>query len=147
MLLTVTKNYAVEIPQGVQLWCDDYTGACNSEDADLISFVSWFKYQYPNMAELIFHIPNESMKPVFGRVMDAKKGLLDGAPDIVIMTMPAICMEAKRRCKKLSLGNTKSRKHFERQLHLLQGFASRGHIAAACFGFEQMKLFIKSLAL
>ena len=140
--LKITRNYTAVIPDGVMLYGGDYRGECNSEDADLISFVSWFKYQYPQYAQLIFHIPNESMKPIAGLVMDKKKGVLDGAPDIIIMTNPALCMEAKRKDASKSLQSTKARCHFDRQMKVLSGFAKIGHRCAVCFGLDAMKQFI-----
>lgn len=140
--LKITRNYTAMIPDNVMIYGGQYRGDCNSEDADLISFVSWFKYQYPQYAQLIFHIPNESMKPVAGLVMDKKKGVLDGAPDIIIMTNPALCMEAKRLDCSKSLSGTKSRQHFDRQMIVLSCFADNGHICGVCFGLQAMKQFV-----
>lgn len=140
--LKITRNYTAVIPDGVKLYGGDYRGECNSEDADLISFVSWFKFNWPEYADLILHIPNESMKPVAGLVMDKKKGVLDGAPDILIMLNPAIIMEAKRKDASKSLQSAKARIHFDRQMKVLAGFAANGHQCAVCFGLEAMKQFI-----
>jgi len=81
-LLKVTKSYSAEIPDNVTVYGGDYFGECNSEDSDLISFVSWIKFNYPYLANLVYHIPNEAMKPVQGIVTDKKKGVLNGAPDV-----------------------------------------------------------------
>jgi hypothetical protein len=90
MILRVTKNYSVEIPPCIAVYGGDYFGPCNSEDADLISFMSWLRYQYPHLKDISYHIPNESMKPAQGRVMDKKKGVLDGAPDVCIALTPGV---------------------------------------------------------
>lgn len=140
--LKITRNYTAVIPEGVMLYGGDYRGECNSEDADLISLVSWFKFNWPEYADLILHIPNESMKPVAGLVMDKKKGVIDGAPDILIMFNPVIAMEAKRKDASKSLQSTKSRSHFDRQVKVLLGFAKSGHRCAVCFGLDAMKQFI-----
>lgn len=140
--LKITRNYTAVIPDGVKLYGGDYRGECNSEDADLISLVSWFKFNWPEYADLILHIPNESMKPVSGLVMDKKKGVLDGAPDILIMLNPVISMEAKRKDASKSMQSSKSRIHFDRQMTVLSGFAESGHHCAVCFGLEAMKQFI-----
>lgn len=140
--LKITRNYTAVIPDGVKLYGGDYRGDCNSEDVDLISFVSWFKFKWPEYADLILHIPNESMKPVAGLVMDKKKGVLDGAPDILIMLNPAIAMEAKRKDASKSLQSSKSRTHFDRQMKVIAGFAANGHQCAVCFGLDAMKQFI-----
>ncbi len=146
-LLKVTKFYTVEIPDNVAIAGGDYAGACNSEDADLISFVSWMKFNYPHLDNLIYHIPNEAMKPVQGIVKDKKKGVLDGAPDICIATVPAIYIEMKRKCVKQSLQSKKSRQHFERQLQVLSAMAAAGNRCFVAFGLEAAKNIAKELAL
>lgn len=146
-LLKVTKLYTAEIPDNITIAGGDYTGACNSEDSDLISFVSWLKFNYPQLNNLIYHIPNESMKPVQGIVMDKKKGMLDGAPDICIATVPAVYIEMKRRCVKKSLSSKKSRQHFDRQLQVLSAMATVGNKCFVAFGLDAAKNIIKELAL
>jgi hypothetical protein len=146
-LLKVTKNYSAEIPDNVAIFGGDYAGPCNSEDADLISFVSWLKFKYPHLKDLIYHIPNESMKPIHGIVMDKKKGVLDGAPDVCIALVPAIYIEMKRRCVKQSLSSRKSRDHFERQLQVLSAMAAAGNRCFVAFGLDAAKEIIKELAL
>jgi len=126
-LLKVTKNYSAEIPDNIAIFGGDYAGPCNSEDSDLISFVSWLKFNYPHLVNLIYHIPNEAMKPVQGIVMDKKKGVLDGAPDVCIAIVPAVYIEMKRRCVKMSLQSKKSRQHFTRQLEVLSAMATAGN--------------------
>jgi hypothetical protein len=146
-MLKVTKNYSAEIPDNIVIAGGDYAGACNSEDADLISFVSWLKFNYPHLDNLIYHIPNEAMKPVQGIVKDKKKGVLDGAPDICIATVPAIYIEMKRKCVKQSLQSKKSRQHFERQLQVLSAMAAVGNRCFVAFGLDAAKNIIKELAL
>lgn len=146
-LLKVTKFYSAEIPDNVTVYGGDYFGECNSEDADLISFVSWLKFNYPHLANLIYHIPNEAMKPVQGIVMDKKKGVLDGAPDIGIAVVPAVFIEMKRRCVKKSLQSAKSRQHFKRQLEVLSAMAAVGNRCFVAFGLEAAKQIIKELDL
>lgn len=147
MLLKVTKNYSVEIPAGVQVIGGDYSGDCTPEDADLISLVSWVKYNYPELAKVMYHIPNESMMPVQGRVMANKKGVLSGAPDLCFALVPAVYIELKRRCIKKSLSSAKARKHFEHQLSVLINLQQAGNRCFVCFGLENAKKAVLSLAL
>lgn len=147
MILKVTKNYSVSIPENVSVYGGDYSGACNSEDADLISFMSWLRFNYQHLKDISYHIPNESMKPVQGRVMDRKKGVLSGAPDVCIAIVPGVYIEFKRKCVKLSLGNKKQREHFERQLVVLSAMAAAGNKCFIAFGLESAKRIIKDLAL
>ncbi len=143
MTLKVTRNYSAEIPDGVFIF-DGEEGKCPDEDSDLISFVSWIKRHYPAQAGLMYHIPNESMKPVQGRMMDKKKGVKDGAPDICFATVPALYIEFKRRDKKLSLGSKKHREHFENQLRVLAAFAAAGNVCAVVFGLDAAKKAFKA---
>ena len=147
MLLNVTKNYSVEIPAGVQVFGGDYSGECTPEDADLISLVSWVKYNYPELAKVMYHIPNESMMPVQGRVMANKKGVLSGAPDLCFALVPAVYIELKRRCVKKSLSSSKARQHFEHQLSVLSNLQQAGNQCFVCFGLENAKKAVLSLAL
>ena len=147
MLLKVTKNYSAEIPDNIAVYGGDYFGPCNSEDADLISFMSWLRFNYPHLKNISYHIPNESMKPVQGRVMDKKKGVLDGAPDVCIALTPGVYIEFKRRCVKLSLANKRQREHFQRQLEVLSAMASAGNRCFVAFGLDAGKNIIKELAL
>jgi hypothetical protein len=147
MLLRVTRNYSVEIPPCIAVYGGEHSGQCNSEDADLISFMSWLKRNYPNLKDIIYHIPNESMKPVQGRVMDKKKGVLDGAPDVCIALTPGVYIEFKRKCVKLSLASTKQRQHFARQLEVLEALAMAGNRCFVAFGLDAGKNIIKDLAL
>lgn len=147
MILSVTKNYSVEIPGCISVYGGDYYGPCNSEDADLISFMSWLKFNYPHLKDISYHIPNESMKPVQGRVMDKKKGVLDGAPDFCIAINPGVYIEFKRNCVKLSLASTNQRQHFERQLDVLSALAAAGNRCFVAFGLDAGKRIIKELAL
>lgn len=146
MLLQVTKNYSVTIPECVQVYGGDHFGDCPSEDADLISLVSWVKYNYPSLAALMYHIPNESMMPVQGRVTAKKKGVLAGAPDLCFALVPGVYIELKRRCVKKSLSSAKARQHFEHQLGVLSALSEAGNICFVCFGLENAKKAILSLA-
>ena len=147
MRLRVTRNYSAEIPPCIAAYGGDYSGQCNSEDADLISFMSWLRRNYQHLKDISYHIPNESMKPVQGRVMDKKKGVLDGAPDVCIALTPSVYIEFKRKCVKLSLASTKQRQHFERQLEVLEALAMAGNRCFVAFGLEAGKNIIKELAL
>ena len=147
MRLNVTRNYDVEIPENVTVYGGDYSGPCSSEDADLISFMSWLRFNYPHLKDISYHIPNESMKPVQGRLMDKKKGVLDGAPDVCIALTPGVYIEFKRKCVKLSLASTKQRQHFARQLEVLEALAAAGNRCFVAFGLDAGKNIIKELAL
>lgn len=146
MLLNVTKNYSAPIPYGVQVVGGNYAGDCPPEDADLISLVSWVKYNHPELAKLMYHIPNESMMPVQGRVMANKKGVISGAPDLCFATVPAVYIELKRRCVKKSLSSSKARQHFEQQLAVLSNLQQAGNQCFVCFGLDNAKKVVSMLA-
>jgi hypothetical protein len=143
MQLPVTKNYSATIPDCIQVYGGDYSGECNNEDADLISLVSWVKVNFPKLALLMYHIPNESMMPVQGRVQASKKGLMAKVPDLCFATVPAVYIELKRKCVKQSLPSKVAREHFEGQLKVLEAFALQGNQCYVAFGLEAAKEIIR----
>lgn len=144
----ITKTYSAPVPDGVTVLWDGYSGECQKEDTELIIFVDWFKFKFPHYSHLIMHIPNESMKPVQGRIMDQRKGLLDGAPDILIfLPSVVVAMEFKRADLKQSLKSTKDRQHFDRQLMILSGISKAGAKCSVVCGADAGKYFINSLAI
>lgn len=57
---------------------------CPVEDVEQMQFTADLKYNYPEL--LYFHPVNEGAIPVQYRVKQARKGLLKGASDIIILT-------------------------------------------------------------
>lgn len=141
--LEITRNYTLTAPNGVVIVpTDNVTTA--KEDTELINFVSWFKRNYKPLIDCAAHIPNESMKPVQGRVIDAKKGLLDGAPDWLLLSHN-VAIEMKRTDKKEALKSKESREHAERQMQVMSELAKYGWRCFMCFGAESAKNVILSL--
>lgn len=61
-----------------------------------IQCVSWFKYQYPAFAKLLFHAKNEAGGHNPKKVaIDAAAGVVPGVPDL-ILALPAVYEEEKQ---------------------------------------------------
>lgn len=120
----------------VKTYNSTFRGNCDVEDQDQINFTSWFDYQYPHFSPLYFHVVNESMLPVQGRVKAKKKGLKKGVSDIIILLKrgeySGLIIELKRRDK------SKSRVTKE-QMDFLYEVDEQGFFCAVCYGFEQAK--------
>lgn len=143
--LEITKNYTVKIPEGVKVFGFGKTPkTCAAEDDDLISIVAMLKYRHPKIEDVLFHIPNESVMPVQGRVKAKKKGLKSGAPDLLIMTNPVVAVELKRENYKSSLPNAKTKAHFEDQVRILGRMANSGHTSVIAFGYKGFVEFYNS---
>ena len=137
-------DQALIMPEFVRLFCDvKFRGDCNKEDPDLISFVAWWKFNNPMFKSHLIHIPNEKISNPQGRIKDKKKGVLTGAPDVLILLpMNGFCgfiMECKRKNPAESLKSAELKAHFELQKTILNGYGEQGYFACAAFGLEQMK--------
>ena len=128
---------ALDMPDGVMLFGDpDYRGECPAEDSDLISFVAWLKYNWPELESCIIHTPNEGGLPVQARMQQKKKGVLFRCPDIIVMTVPAFCMELKRRNPAKSLARAEDRKRFSEQVDVLASMQKQGNFSCAALGID-----------
>ena len=76
---------------------------CMKEDPVHVAFVAWVRYNYPEVAELLFHINNEGMRtPQQIAKAKAMGDMNTGAPDIMVVGSPLLCMELKREDRTLS---------------------------------------------
>ena len=70
--------------------------------------VAWFRYQFPSLAQLLVHIPNEGKRTVrwikgrpvcTGGAMLKAEGMVKGAADLVLFVpnkyFHALCLETK----------------------------------------------------
>lgn len=74
-----------------------FRGDCPSETAEAMAFFSALRLQFPDLFEIAFHVRNEGKKSKLAGYQQKQEGLLAGAPDVIIMTMPPIAIELKRR--------------------------------------------------
>ena len=118
-----------------------FKGDCALEDTDQINFTSWFGYQYPHYTTLYFHVVNENMLPVQGRVKAKKKGMKNGVSDILILLKrgqySGLIIELKRKSK------SKSSKVSEHQSNFLFEVSEQGFYCAVCYGFEEAQKCVK----
>ena len=118
----------------VKIYDSGFRGNCDVEDQDQVNLTSWFDYQYPHYSRLYFHVVNENMLPVQGRVKAKKKGLRKGVSDSFIMVKrgkySALVIELKRKDK------TKSRLLPDQDEFLLE-MDEQGFYCAVCYGFEE----------
>ena len=123
-----------------KIYDSGFRGDCMLEDTEQINCISWLDYNYPEIAPLLFHVVNESMMPVNGRVKAKKKGLRAGVPDMVFLYKVAgysgLIIELKRKDR------TKSPIR-KTQKEYLARFSGQGFATAICYGADQFKLCIK----
>lgn len=125
----------------VKIYNSKHKGNCDIEDQDQINITSWFDYQYPHYSRLYFHVVNENMLPVQGRVKAAKKGLRRGVSDIFIMVKrgkySGLVIELKRKSKSKSSPVSKDQDEF------LFEMDEQGFYCSVCYGFEQAQKCVK----
>ena len=139
-MLKTKLSAALELPDEVMLFGDiDYRGECPAEDSDLISFVAWLKYNWPELENCIIHTPNEGDLPVQARMQQKKKGVLFRCPDVIVMTVPAYCMELKRRNPSKSLSSEEDRSRFREQVGVLVSMQKQGNFSCAALGLDAAK--------
>ncbi len=124
-----------------------YRGYCAKEDADLASFFSWVRFNYPEYHDLIFH--PETEMPVNGGASYAyhakskAKGRLDGVADIICLPIsknaPVFACELKRRDISKSLASRHRKEHFNIQLMRLSSQKKCGAFASVALGIEAAK--------
>lgn len=104
----------------------------NSETAEQITFVSWVRFNYPEYAKLMFHIPNEGQQSPQYRQQLYKMGLLKGVSDLIILRHNGMALEMKRADWKAS--TSKEQKEF------LTAANADGRFACVCHGAEAAKV-------
>ena len=119
-----------------KIYDSNFRGKCRLEDTEQIICTDWVDYNYPNLSPLYFHVVNESMMSVQGRVKARRKGLRKGIPDIMFLHPNnghcGLMVELKREDR------TKSRLSKEQKDYLVE-FATQGYFTAVCYGAEQFK--------
>ena len=120
----------------VKIYNSGFRGNCDVEDQDQINFTSWFDYQYPHYSPLYFHVVNESMMSVQGRVKAKRKGLKKGVSDIIILLkrgkFSGLIIELKRK------DSTKNKASKE-QLEFLDEVDEQDFYCAICYGLDEAK--------
>ncbi len=102
------------------------------EDIEQINFVSWLRFNHPQIADRCFHVPNESASQPQYRAKLNKMGLNSGIPDLMFYGLP-LMIEMKK-----TIGGSLSKEQKEK----LNMAAEDGAFSCVCFGAEGAKLAI-----
>jgi|SRR6185503_5193439 hypothetical protein len=98
-----------------------------------ITFVDWFKRQYPNYSGNIIRIANDNAHKGYGM----KMGLCSGASDIFIAVMKGgyagFWLEIKKDKFKVTPSN---KKHYYQQMEFINRMIESGYYAAMCTGLD-----------
>lgn len=85
---------------------ETFRGKCPVEDVEHINFVSWLRFNHPEIGITLIHPQNEGKKTHQQATKDKKMGLSKGASDIIIPGSPAFVCEIKRQDHTLSTWQT-----------------------------------------
>lgn len=109
---------------------------CNSESAEQKTLWAWLEYEYPQVAELTFHVPNEISANAFYGAQQAQIGKKGGVSDLVSLYSGARwhagCFELKRV-------NPALYRPSRTQREFLGAAHEQGKFACCCWGAEAMK--------
>ena len=88
----------MKFPDWIPVYGDQtHREKCPLEDVEHINFVSWLRFNYPDIGLTIIHPKNEGKKSHAQASKDKKMGLSAGASDIIIPGSPAFVCEIKRQ--------------------------------------------------
>ena len=109
------------------------------EESNLqIACVRWFRYEYPQLAPLLFHVPNGGHRNTRHAVWLKKEGVQAGVADLILLypskTHASLCIEMKGKKGRL---NSKQK---EWGAHASQA----GNRYVVCNSFEGFVSIIKS---
>lgn len=98
---------------------------------------------------LVFmHVPNESKRSVVGHVQQKRKGVVKGAPDVLIFTVPpkfplarGVAIELKRRRAR----GHRHRGATDEQIEVLARMEACGWRVRVCEGLDETRAFLAEL--
>ena len=124
----------MKFPEWLPVFGDtDFRGNCPVEDVEHINFVTWVKWNYPDVARCLIHPKNEGKRTFAQANKEKKMGLSKGAADIVIPGCPSFVCEIKRA------DHTKS-KWQDGQQEYLESAMTVGSYTCVVLGSEAAKL-------
>ncbi len=94
------------------------------------------------------HVPNESKRSVVGHVQQKRKGVVAGAPDILIFTMPPSAPSARGVAIELKRRRVKGVAHrgaTDEQLNFLARLEACGWRVRVCDGLDETRGFLAEL--
>lgn len=146
--ITIKSCLARADELGVEIVGDvSYRGECNKEDGELATLHQKIAFDFPEYADLAFHVPNEFTadkskgNAKFAHMAKRKsKGVKSGMCDYVVLPIrlgaPPFLCEMKRRDISLSLKTRKNKLHYLEQIELLASQKRHGAIAFVSLGAE-----------
>lgn len=148
--MTLTLKSCIKSAEelGVEIAGDiNYRGECNKEDGELATLHQKISFNFPEYADLAFHVPNEftadkSMgNAKFSHIAKRKsKGVKNGMCDYVVLPIrigaPPFLCEMKRRDISLSLKTAKNKLHYIEQIKLLASQSQHGAVAFVSLGSD-----------
>ena len=102
------------------------------EDIEQINFISWLRFNHPELADRCFHVPNETQSAIQYQAKLTKLGRNKGIPDLMFYGLP-IAIEMKKTIN--ASVKPEQKEHLNRM-------ADDGLFACVCFGAEAAKLAI-----
>lgn len=96
-----------------------------TEDAEQITFLNWFKKEYPHI--LIFHIPNGGFRHKTTAMQLKMLGVVSGIPDLFIPEFK-LWIEMKRTKGSVTSG---------KQKEIIAYLNTVGYTAVICKGYEE----------
>lgn len=102
------------------------------EDIEQINFISWLRFNHPDIADRCFHVPNETQSAIQYQAKLTKMGRNKGIPDLMFYGLP-IAIEMKKTIN--------ASVKLEQKAHLNR-MAEDGLFACVCFGDAAAKLAI-----
>ena len=118
----------MKIDKRIRVYGDiNYRGDCPKEDAESQTFVNQMRKRFPHV--LFTHIKNEGKKTKAQSDFDKSMGMQNGMPDFILLGVPPLPLEMKRR------DHTKSKWQPNQQEILLQ-LAEQGCMSVVALGWE-----------
>lgn len=109
-----------------------------SEHDEQVKTVSWFRLQYPNLANCLFAIPNGGKRDIITATRLKHEGVLAGVPDLFLMVAKGdyfgLFIEMKTINGKLSASQKEFIKLAEKQ----------GYLSIVAYGFDDARKQIHS---
>lgn len=109
------------------------------EDIEQIDYVSWLRFNHPEMHARCFHVPNETQSSISYQSKLTNMGRNSGIPDLMFIGLPFV-IEMKKIINASVRGVQKEKLNIS---------AEAGWFTCVCFGAEAAKLatedFIKEL--
>ena len=135
------KQFLKHCPQEIENHYTDKSNIIRKEDDELVDLVAWFKFNYPQHCNSILHPANESMATHGGHRKNlAQKGMLKGAPDIMIMIPKGgygfATFELKRGDHQSSVG--------QEQIDIALANILNGGYSCICWGLDAAKCSISN---